>query len=195
MPGRELCSQLEKFIQEELPRRTVNYEGSLDQFTLMPAAETRVRNLVERPVESETSVLAQLGYTSFTVEDVRRLVRLENWSGVESQFWISDNAINLMTNLFSAFLFPMDTRQVYYFSFLFAKTVRDLHFGVGTPQKQFREREGKGIGWTTFQNASSEKRASISVLRLTDRLCSLPCKRESLGRDSDVPGKSKNYLH
>lgn len=79
MPGRELCEVLEKFFERELQMTSVHNESSMENFMLMPYADRRVRNPVQSASsESEHGVIAKLGDTSFTIEDARHLVRLEN---------------------------------------------------------------------------------------------------------------------
>lgn len=49
----------------------------------------------------EPSIISKIGDSQVSLSDMRRLVRPVHWSGSERQFWITDEVVNIMTNLFA----------------------------------------------------------------------------------------------
>lgn len=154
LPGRVVCHKVMEYIERDLVKRTVDNEYDLEDFHLLPGAVRKVHKHLRSSADDENQVLSEFGDTTFQALDFRRLVRLESWSGEQSQFWITDNAVNLMTNLFAALLRPEDPEvpMVYYFSSLTARKIHDVHFGVGF---------GNGL---SEQGKNNEMRRIISTM-------------------------------
>ena len=130
-PGTAIMLCLKSFLENEAEGRTVEDEDDSVVASVLPGAKRRVEELVSHPRDWERHpyIITEYGDSKVTLNDLQRLVRPRNWKGSDEELWITDDCVNMMTNLFFK-LRPAS--YTYYFSTLLIQSIVEIYHGKGS---------------------------------------------------------------
>lgn len=147
VPTKTVCTRLRAYIENELPRRTVDIENDGAEFSIFPFARKRVECLVHSPTEFEVEphCLVKFGDARVKLSDVKSLYRPDKWagsSGSSVQFWITDEIVNCLTNLYSS-IAPL--RKTFHFNSIFVSLKHGTYFGNNPESEECRNERWIGL--------------------------------------------------